>query len=224
MEKKPEMPKSPLLLLIYQKVFKQSDFYLRRQRATISAIISKEMLCVYKRLDWVQHSVTFYCHHFFQMIHLATHKRCWTKKKQSNKKHHHTADGSASIFISATFRKLPQEYANTHFSSLTLKYTRPLCQLWMSFVFPKSGAPVEMFTFSLLLILVNLNKGNVNGDTLRYHCPKEHRGKENKTSPLLRVLSAQSSCRSPQYSAPSGLSSVVLKAWRKYEKLNINIS
>lgn len=223
MEKKPEMPKSPLLLLIYQKVFKQSDFYLRRQKATISAIINKEMLCVYKRLDWVQHSVTFYCHHFFPNESLSNTQEVLNKKKTIKQKTSPHCWWKCQHFY-ATFRKLQQEYANTHFSSLTLKYTRPLCQLWMSFVFPKSGAPVEMFTFSLLLILVNLNKGNVNRDTLRYHCPKEHRGKENKTFPLLRVLSAQSSCRSPQYSAPRCLSSVVFKAWRKYEKLNINIS
>lgn len=145
---------------------------------------------------------------------------------------HHTADGSSSIFISicATLGNFGTNML-MHLFSLTLKYTRPLCQLWMSFVFPKTGAPVEMFTFSLLLILVNLNKGNFNGDTLCYHYPHEHRGietrfyrHENKTFPLLRVLSAHISCRSPQYSALSDICSVVFKAWESYEKLNINIS
>ncbi len=87
----------------------------------------------------------------------------------------HSADGSGSIFTSicATLGNFRKNML-MHIFSLTLKYTRPLCQLWMSFVFPKTGAPVEMLTF-----LLSLNKGNFNGDALWY--PHEHRGTHTHT-------------------------------------------
>lgn len=114
------------------------------------------------------------------------------------------------------FKELQWEYANETFLSDT-EIPQALSQLWMNFLFPETEAPVEMFTFSILLILLNLNKGNFNGDTLCY--PLEHRSKkthfslhDNKTFPPLRVLSIHISCKSPQYSALSGILSVELKA------------
>ena len=105
-------------------------------------------------------------------------------------------------------RELRQEYANAHFFSLTLKYTRPLCQWWMSFVFPETGAPVEMFTFSFLLILWNLNKGNFNGGCSLLALPAWARRHGDSVQPTLEqnLSSSQSvSRRSPQHSALSGI-------------------
>ncbi len=103
---------------------------------------------------------------------------------------HYTADGSGSIFTSicATLRN-SSENMLMHIFSLTLKYTRPLCQLWMSFVFPKTAASVEMLTF-----LLDLNKGYFNGDTplLTRTQRRTHtwfHWHENKTFQLLRVPS-----------------------------------
>lgn len=129
------------------------------------------------------------------------------------------------------FRELQQEYANVHFSLWHWNTQGPSVSREWALYPLKTGALVEVFTFSIFLTLLNLNKGNVNGDTLCYRSPHEHGGTEmqfdqheNKTFPLLRVWSNPVSCRSDQYSVLCGIWSVLLKAWGRFEQFDSNIS